>query len=186
MLLLMIGVLPAAHAQQSLPEIITFKGKGFAFIPNWQDEDESKHGPLIVYDVVSAWGGGILEADCAKFQVKLKGAEWCFANAANKSRFEKNTTKGGDNSFLPFAGGRCALGMSWGTLLARGDPLSARVIVDDMRNAHLVMHGNVKWWWKFTNKEFGEARRLLLAVSGPRIVPNNEAGGNDGKNVKTN
>jgi|GEM_PF-5996419 len=164
------GVL-AQEKPKQLPEIITFDGHGFAFKDNWQDKDKTKHGPLAVYDVVSAWDGHIQKADCAKFKTALKGATWCFASSENKTRFEKKTEEG-ENAFLPFAGGRCALGMSWGTLTARGNPLSARVIVDDMDNAHLVLHGNVKWWWKFNDERFGQARRLLLAVSGPRIVPN--------------
>ncbi len=163
----------AQEKPKDLPEIITFEGHGFAFKDNWQNKDKTKHGSLVVYDVVSAWDGHILKGNCVKFEVALKGAKWCFASAENKTRFEKKT-EDGENDFLPFAGGRCALGMSWGTLMARGNPLSARVIVDDMGDAHLVMHGNVKWWWRFNDDRFGQARRLLLAVSGPRIVPNEQ------------
>ena len=162
-----------ANEQKNLPEFVTFGGYGFAWQANWRDRDESKRGPIVVYDVVSAWSGNVAKADCARFKSELRGATWCFSTEENKKAFD-GKTKDGDNELLPSFGGRCALGVSWGMLTPRGHPESARVITDTFGDPILVMHSNIKWWWQFKEEDFKRALLAYNIAKGPRIVPNEQ------------
>lgn len=163
----------AEEKPKGVPEYVTFDGKGFAWQDNWRDKDVKKRGPVVVYDIVSAWKGHVTVADCSTFQTKLKGVTWCFASEDNLKAFNAKTDDG-ENEYLPFAGGRCTLGVSWGLLGARGHPESARVITDPFGDAILVMHSNIKWWWQFKDEDLKRAMLAYNIASGPRIVPNEE------------
>lgn len=103
---------------QSLPDaIINNDGVGFSRMAD---------GKLVAYDLVAAYDEHmIVEADCGAFTSKVQGVSWCFSSAANKTTFEAATQDNGRNQYLPFVGGHCALGMSFGNLTARGDPRTA-------------------------------------------------------------
>ncbi|MHB1086745.1 MAG: hypothetical protein ACYCZ0_03290 [Minisyncoccota bacterium] len=163
----------AAEEKKPLLEIVVNDGVAFS----WRKHEK---GARIDYDIVSAWqnakkGGGPDVADCDKYQTKLKGAMWCFASAANLKKFLAETDKDGENAYLPFAGGRCALGASWGRLQAPGDPRTARVIDGDL-GPMLILHSAEKWWPMFKKDMFTRLQiaqmRLDFAVRLGDIVPN--------------
>lgn len=162
-----------AGEPKELPEIIAFDGYAFAWQDNWKEKDAAKRGKLLVYDVVSAWHGKPVLADCGKFQTKLKGVTWCFKDEANRKVFETKTEQG-DNDYIPFAGGRCTAGASWGLLGARGDPTTARVLKDPFGEKILVLQSNKKWWIGFKDSDLRRAMAIVNVASGPRIVPNEE------------
>jgi hypothetical protein len=165
-----------AQSPKTHPEVITFQGYGFAWQNNWRSKDEKKRGPLVVYDVVSAWHGPALVADCAAHQSKLRGAIWCFASAENKATFDA-ATEDGDNHLLPFGGGRCTAGLSIGMLTPRGDPRTARVMTNLFGDGILVTHSNQKWWPGFTAQDLKNATLAFnLATATSIIVPNDKFG----------
>ncbi len=113
-----------ALAQEIPDAIINVDGIGFSRMI----DDE-----LVVFDLVAAYDEHmIVEANCTKFKAKVQGVDWCFSSAANLSAFEAATRDNGNNKYLPFVGGHCALGMSRGNLAARGDPRTAVRIGDQL------------------------------------------------------
>ena len=107
----------SAVAQQVPDAIINNDGIGFSRMID---------GELVAFDLVAAYDEhAIVVADCAQFKAKVQGVDWCFASASNKTTFEAATQDNGNNQYLPFVGGHCALGMSFGNLTARGDPRTA-------------------------------------------------------------
>ena len=106
-----------ALAQQLPDAIINNDGIGFSRMAD---------GNLVAYDLVAAYDEHMIaEANCGAFKSNVKGVNWCFSSAANKTTFEAATQENGSNQYLPFVGGHCALGMSFGNLTARGDPRTA-------------------------------------------------------------
>ncbi len=118
-----------ATAQETQPVFINNDGIGFS----------RKNGDLTVpYDPVAAYDQHtIAVADCSQFRIELNGLSWCFSSAENAQAFSSATTSAGDNHYLPFGGGHCALGLVFNNLAARGDPRTAVRIGD-----HLVLNGN--------------------------------------------
>ncbi len=113
----LLGFSAAAFAQQMPDAIINNDGIGFSRMAD---------GNLVAYDLVAAYDEHmIVEANCGAFKATAKGVSWCFSSAANKTTFEAATQDNGSNQYLPFVGGHCALGMSFGNLTARGDPRTA-------------------------------------------------------------
>lgn len=83
-------------------------------------------GELVAFDLVAAYDEhSVIEANCSQFKASVQGVDWCFASAANMGTFEAATQENGNNQYLPFVGGHCALGMAFGNLTARGDPRTA-------------------------------------------------------------
>ncbi len=163
----------ATEAKKPLTEIVVNDNVAFS----WRKHEK---GARIDYDVVSAWdnakkGGRPSVADCEKHQTTLKGATWCFASVANQKRFLAETDKDGENAYLPFAGGRCALGASWGRLQATGNPETARIIDGDL-GPILVLHSAEKWWPMFKKDMFTRLQvaqmRIDFATKVGDIVPN--------------
>jgi len=139
--------LTAQAAEKPVPEIIVNNGIAFS----WQEEDNA---PVVAYDVVSAWKHREpAVADCGKYSTMFKGAKWCFANATDETAFIKAIDKDGDNKYVPFVGGRCALGTSWGRLGAKGDPRTGRIIDSDLGPV-LVLQSAQKWWPTFERHLF--------------------------------
>lgn len=166
-LIALISDATAQTNQEKLPEIV--HNDGYAF--SWKEKDK-----LTVYDVVSAWNSRHAQvADCAKHSTKLKGVTWCFANDANLKKFIAKTDKNGDNEYLPFVGGRCALGASWNRLKAKGDPRTARIVQADLGPV-LVLQSHQKWWATFKYERFarmGQAEMYLnFATRLGDVVPN--------------
>ncbi len=92
---------------------------------------------LVAFDLVAAYDDhAIVEADCSAYIAQAKGVSWCFASAENQATFEAETQDNGNNKYLPFVGGHCALGMANGNLAATGDPRTAVRIGN-----HLVLNG---------------------------------------------
>ncbi len=118
-----------ATAQETHPIIINNDDIGFS----------RKDGELTVpYDPVAAFDQHtIAVADCSQFKVELKGLSWCFSTAENAQAFSAATTAEGENHYIPFGGGHCALGLVFNNLAARGDPRTAVRIGN-----HLVLNGN--------------------------------------------
>lgn len=118
-----------ATAQETHPVIINNDDIGFS----------RKDGELTVpYDPVAAFDQHtIAVADCSQFKVELKGLSWCFSSAENAQAFSAATTAEGENHYIPFGGGHCALGLVFNNLAARGDPRTAVRIGN-----HLVLNGN--------------------------------------------
>lgn len=113
----LIGFTAPALAQQIPDAIINNDGIGFSRMAD---------GNLVAYDLVSAYDEHmIVEANCGAFKASAQGVSWCFSSAANKTSFEAATQENGRNHYLPFVGGHCSLGMSFGNLTARGDPRTA-------------------------------------------------------------
>ena len=108
----LLGFSAAAFAQQMPDAIINNDGIGFSRMAD---------GNLVAYDLVAAYDEHmIVEANCGAFKATAKGVSWCFSSATNKTTFEAATQDNGSNQYLPFVGGHCALGMSFG-----GDPRTA-------------------------------------------------------------
>ena len=106
-----------AIAQQKPDAIINVDGIGFSRII----DDE-----LVAFDLVAAYDEhSIVEANCSAFKSRVQGVDWCFSSAENQATFDAATQENGNNQYLPFVGGHCALGMSRGNLAARGDPRTA-------------------------------------------------------------
>jgi len=106
-----------AVAQQKHDSIINVDGIGFSRII----DDE-----LVAFDLVAAYDEhSIVEANCSAFKSRVQGVDWCFSSAENQATFDAATQDNGNNQYLPFVGGHCALGMSRGNLAARGDPRTA-------------------------------------------------------------
>lgn len=113
----LLGMTAPALAQQIPDAIINNNGIGFSRMAD---------GNLVAYDLVAAYDDNmIVEANCDAFQSSVQGVNWCFSSAANKTTFEAATQENGRNQYLPFVGGHCSLGMSFGNLTARGDPRTA-------------------------------------------------------------
>lgn len=131
MVLLCAGIVPAQSQAQQVPDaIINVDGVGFARMID---------GQRVAFDLVAAYDHHrIAEADCSRFQSEVKGVNWCFSSAENQQNFDAATTDSGDNHYLPFVGGHCALGMRYGNLAARGDPRTAIRIGDQ-----LVLNGRL-------------------------------------------
>lgn len=126
---LMLTASLAASAQETHPVIINNDGIGFS-----RKDGEQ----VLAYDPVAAYDQHMIQlADCATHKVDVKGVSWCFANAENAATFAAATTDSGDNKYIPFGGGHCALGLAFNNLAARGDPRTAVRIGD-----HLVLNGN--------------------------------------------
>src|SRR5690554_3857167 len=104
----------AASAQETHPVIINNDGIGFS-----RKDGEQ----VLAYDPVAAYDQHMIQlADCASHKVDVKGVSWCFASAENAATFAAATTDSGDNKYIPFGGGHCALGLAFNNLAARGDP----------------------------------------------------------------
>lgn len=116
-------------AQETHAVIINNDGIGFT----------RKDGDMTVpYDPVAAYDQHtIAVADCSQFKVELKGLSWCFSSADNAQAFTAATTPEGENHYIPFGGGHCALGLVFNNLAARGDPRTAVRVGE-----HLVLNGN--------------------------------------------
>ena len=152
-----------AGAQQIPDAIINVDGIGFARMI----DDE-----LVVFDLVAAYDEHmIVEANCSAFKAKVQGVDWCFSSVANLSTFEAATQDNGNNKYLPFVGGHCALGMSRGNLAARGDPRTAVRIGDQ-----LVLNGRFSVRTAFledTERNMDNARlRYELALATGNLKPN--------------
>jgi hypothetical protein len=118
-----------AAAQDINPTIISNDGIAFSR----KDGEQT-----IAYDPVAAFNQHtIAAANCAHFKVELQGVSWCFANAVNAQVFTSATTSEGNNHYIPFGGGHCALGLAFNNLAARGDPRTAVRVGDN-----LVLNGN--------------------------------------------
>lgn len=118
-----------AHADETHPIIINHEGIGFSRVDA---------GVTVPYDPVAAFDQHtITVADCAQFSVELRGVNWCFSSAENAQTFAAATTEEGQNHYIPFGGGHCALGLVFNNLAARGDPRTAVRVGD-----HLVLNGN--------------------------------------------
>lgn len=125
---LLLGSLPAA-AQETHPVIINNDGIAFSR----KDGEQT-----LAYDPVAAFDQHtIAVADCSQFKVELQGLSWCFASAENAQAFTAATTAEGENHYIPFGGGHCALGLAFNNLAARGDPRTAVRVGDK-----LVLNGN--------------------------------------------
>ena len=173
-LILSTSAAAAEKEKQKPTEIIANSGIAFSRVEGEKDQKK-----VIAYDVMSAWDNRQpLVADCDAYSSRLKGVKWCFATAANKVTFDKATDKEGDNKYLPFAGGRCALGTSWGYLNAKGDPRTARLLDTD-RGQVLVLQSQQRWWSKFEKHEFtrmqGAQLNYTMALRNGHIVPNGRA-----------
>lgn len=163
----------AAEKNKPATEIIVNDGIAFS-----RTEGEKERKKVIAYDVVSAWQDSQPQvANCDKFSATLKGAKWCFATEVNKSAFLKATDKDGYNELLPFIGGRCALGASWGRIAAEGDPRTARIIQADL-GPILVLQSAQKWWPMFEKHIFTRLQtagmRFDFAKRVGDIVPNDK------------
>lgn len=155
-----------------LPEIHVVDGHAFA----WRDNDKA---PLKVYDPVAALEGSVRLADCVLYKTIYKGATWCFANKRNLDKFAKHTDAKARNPYVPFLGGRCTLGASWGRLWAPGDPTTARIYTDDRGSKIVVLQSHKKWVPVFNDAGPSEIMRLAeanytLASTPVRIVPNDK------------
>ena len=162
-LTLFYGLCSSAYAQQIPDAIINVDGIGFARMI----DDE-----LVAFDLVAAYDEHmIVEANCSTFKAKVQGVDWCFSSAANKATFAAATQDNGNNKYLPFVGGHCALGMSRGNLAARGDPRTAVRIGDQ-----LVLNGRFSVRTAFledTERNMDNARlRYELALAAGNLKPN--------------
>ncbi len=150
-------VLTASAVAQQVPDaIINTDGIGFSRVID---------GELVAFDLVVAYDEhSIVEANCSQFKASAKGVDWCFASAANKATFVAATQDNGNNQYLPFVGGHCALGMSVGNLTARGDPRTAVRIGNQ-----LVLNGRLDVRTSFlqdTERNMDNARlRYELAIA---------------------
>ena len=118
-----------ATAQETHPVIINNDGIGFS---RKDDEVTVPYDPVAAFDQHT-----VVVADCSQFKVELKGLSWCFSTAENAQAFTDATSAEGENHYIPFGGGHCALGLVFDNLAARGDPRTAVRIGD-----HLVLNGN--------------------------------------------
>jgi hypothetical protein len=150
-----------AVAQETHPIIINNDGIGFS----------RKDGERTVsYDPVAAFDQHTISvADCSQFKVELQGLSWCFANAENAQAFSAATTAEGENHYIPFGGGHCALGLAFNNLAARGDPRTAIRIGDK-----LVLNGNFDVRARFltdTDANMTQANsNFQTAISDGRLV----------------
>lgn len=159
----LLGMNATALAQQIPDAIINNDGVGFSRMAD---------GELVAYDLVAAYDEhSILEANCSVFKSDVQGVSWCFSNAANKATFEAATQENGRNKYLPFVGGHCSLGMSFGNLTARGDPRTA-IRVGDL----LVLNGRFAVRTSFledTERNVDNARlRYELAIAAGNLKIN--------------
>lgn len=150
-------------AQQIPDAIINVDGIGFARMIDDR---------LVAFDLVAAYDEhAIVEADCNAFKADAKGVNWCFSNADNQATFEAATEENGNNKYLPFVGGHCALGMSFGNLTARGDPRTA-IRIGDL----LVLNGRFVVRTRFledTERNIDNARlRYELALAAGNLKVN--------------
>ena len=150
-------------AQEKPDAIINVDGIGFSRII----DDE-----LVAFDLVAAYDEhSIVEANCSAFKSRLQGVDWCFSSAENQMTFESATRDNGNNQYLPFVGGHCALGMSRGNLVARGDPRTAIRIGNQ-----LVLNGRFSVRTAFledTERNMGNARlRYELALASGALREN--------------
>ncbi len=150
-----------ATAQETHPVIINNDSIGFSRMD----------GELTVpYDPVAAFDQHtILVADCSQHKVELKGLNWCFSTAENAEAFTAATTAEGENRYIPFGGGHCALGLVFNNLAARGDPRTAVRIGD-----HLVLNGNFDVRARFltdTDTNMTQAaRNFQAAISEGKLI----------------
>lgn len=108
--------------------IINNEGIGFSRMDNSR---------LIAYDTVAAYEDHqVLVADCSAYGVDYRGVTWCFSNGKNQQLFQA-AADAGQNTYIPFGGGHCSLGLAFGNLTARGDPRTAVRIGNQ-----LVLNGN--------------------------------------------
>jgi len=160
---LLLLALPGVALAQEVPDaIINVDGIGFSRMID---------GKLVVFDLVAAYDEhSIVEADCARFQSQVQGVNWCFASAAHKESFDAATEED-RNHYLPFVGGHCALGMSVGNLVARGDPRTAVRIGNQ-----LVLNGRMDVRTNFlqdTERNMDNARlRYTLAIESGKLRVN--------------
>ena len=164
LLILTLSVLPGTvTAAESYPAIIANDGIAFSRM------DE---GQMIAYDTVAAYDEHqILVANCSLYQAAHQGVSWCFASEENKQSFLAAITDNGRNHYLPFGGGHCAMGLSLGNFVARGDPRTALRIGDQ-----LVLNGNLSVRTRFlmdTERNLDNARlQYQLALRNGSIVDN--------------
>ncbi|MCB1666180.1 MAG: hypothetical protein KDI28_10390 [Pseudomonadales bacterium] len=162
-LLCVLFALPASAMAQQMPDaIINVDGIGFSRMID---------GKLVVFDLVAAYDEhSIVEADCARFQSRVQGVNWCFASAEHKTSFDA-ATEDDRNHYLPFVGGHCAMGMSVGNLEARGDPRTAVRIGNQ-----LVLNGRFDVRTTFlqdTERNMDNARlRYSLAIESGKLRVN--------------
>lgn len=152
----------AATAAEPVAAIIANQGIGFS---------RMEEGKVIAYDTVAAYEQHqILVADCSAHKVDFQGVSWCFASAENASTFSAAVSEGRSN-YIPFGGGHCAMGLSVGNLVARGDPRTAVRV----GNA-LVVNGNFDVRSSFladTERNMDNARlRYQLARENGNLVDN--------------
>ncbi len=157
------GLSTLAIAQQTPDAIINNEGIGFS---------RMEEGKVLAYDLVAAYDEhSIVMADCGAFSSSLQGVTWCFSSAANKSTFEAATAEGNRNKYLPFVGGHCAMGMSVGNLVARGDPRTA-IRIGNL----LVLNGRMDVRTSFlqdTERNMDNARlRYELAIAAGTLKVN--------------
>ena len=153
-----------ALAQQAPDAIINNDGIGFS---------RMVEGNLVAYDLVTAYDEHmVVEANCSAFKSSAQGVSWCFSSAANKATFEAATQDNGNNKYLPFVGGHCAMGMSVGNLTARGDPRTAVRIGNQ-----LVLNGRFDVRTSFlqdTERNMDNARlRYELAIAAGNLKNQN-------------
>lgn len=153
----------SALAQQVPDAIINIDGVGFSRMID---------GSFVAFDLVAAYDDHtIVESDCSTYKADAKGVSWCFSSAENKATFEAATQENGNNKYLPFVGGHCALGMSFGNLTAKGDPRTA-IRVGDL----LVLNGRFVVRTRFledTERNIDNARlRYELALAAGNLKVN--------------
>lgn len=146
----------SALAQEIPDAIINIDGVGFSRMIDDR---------FVAFDLVAAYDEhAIVEADCGAFKADVKGVSWCFSSADNKATFDAATQENGNNKYLPFVGGHCALGMSFGNLTAKGDPRTA-IRIGDL----LVLNGRYVVRTRFledTERNIDNARlRYELALA---------------------
>ncbi len=160
-----------AKDDEVYPEVIT--NQGFAF----SDEDE-KTNVVTVFDPVSVVRNRVEIADCAKYRIVHKNVTWCFASAAHKSLFAKQSSNRSGNMYVPFLGCRCAYGVSNGKITPEGDPRTAIRIRFGERPQDVVTvcNGSVSVRTNFLGRAELRMHSALNNwqswIEGGRIVPN--------------
>lgn len=170
------GVFPAVAIAANEEHLEIIVNKGIAF------SQAKKDGTIVVYDTVAAFDEHqIAVADCARFKTEHKGAVWCFVSEANKNTFVAQNSNATGNKYIPFAGGRCAYGVSNGNLAPAGDPQTAVLIRFGERpqDVALVLNGNMDVRTNFlrdTQTRTAAARQYLwLARRLGTLIPNEKA-----------
>jgi len=165
-------VLPAVIALFSTPSLFAAEPVAQAIIANEGiGFSRMEEGRVVAYDTVAAYENHqILVADCNAHSVDDEGVTWCFSSAENTQLFQAATEEN-RNKYIPFGGGHCAMGLSVGNLVARGDPRTA-VRIGNL----LVVNGNFDVRTSFltdSERNLDLARlRYEMALKDGSLAPN--------------